>query len=346
MRRSPPLPARPEEELLADLAESIAFVRTFLCERGADLAAVIHRSGFARNAAIVAAKEAANENDETRKRFEIMGRAVFMKFKACINLQGVNAFRGDYGAIDIVYKSLQRDREQADISAIVRQLHGVVDEVIETKGRRTGETSTPYDISRIDFDRLRQEFERSDSKRTTVQTLKQAIESRLQRLLQQNPLRTDFQHHYEQIVADYNREKDRITIEQTFETLLRFVQDLDEEEQRAVREGLDEETLAIFDLLRKPELTPGETKRIKQVAVDLLVTLKAEKLRIDHWRDKESTRDAVRVAIHDFLYSDRTGLPVTVYTDEDVKGKSDDIFRHVFRVYPSLPSPFYASIAA
>jgi len=31
------------------------------------------------------------------------------------------------------------------------------------------------------------------------------------------------------------------------------VQELDEEESRAVREGLDEETLAIYDLLVKPD---------------------------------------------------------------------------------------------
>lgn len=54
-----------------------------------------------------------------------------------------------------------------------------------------------------------------------------------------NPLRTDFQRHYEAIVVEYNREQDRITIERTFEALLKLVQELDEEENRAVREGLD-----------------------------------------------------------------------------------------------------------
>jgi len=157
---------------------------------------------------------------------------------------------------------------------------------------------------------LRKEFERSKAKRTTVQNLKQAIEQRLRRLLEQNPLRTDFQRHYEEIVAEYNREKDRVTIEKTFEALLRFVNDLDEEESRAMREVLDEETLAIFDLLKKRDLSPSDVKRIKAVSVELLERLKAEKLRVDHWRDKESTRDAVRIAIRDFLWSDETGLPV------------------------------------
>jgi type I restriction enzyme R subunit len=339
-------PAKPDEELLVDLAEAIALVRTFLKERDASLDDVTSKTGFERNAAIVACKEAANENDETRKRFEVMCREVFKKFKACINVQGVNAHQADRNAINIVYKSLQQDREQADISDIIRQLHQVVDRAIETTPDRIGEDQKPYDISRIDFEKLKQEFERSPTKRTTVQSLKQAIETRLRRLLQQNPLRTDFQQHYEEIVAEYNREKDQVTIERTFEALLKLVEELDEEESRAVREGLDEESLAIFDLLKKQDLSASDIKRIKDVAVDLLETLKAEKLRIDQWRDKESTRDAVRVTIQDFLWRDETGLPVDSYTEDDVMARTDEVFRHVFWAYPTVPSPYYQSAAA
>lgn len=339
-------PAKPEEELLADLVEAITFVRAFLSERSASLGDIIKKTGFERNAAILAAKEAANENDETRKRFEVMCREVFKKFKACINVKGVNAHRGEYDAINVIYKSLQRDREKADITDIIRQLHLVVDAAIETQPDRIGAESEVYDISKIDFDRLRQEFERSPAKRTTVQNLKQVIEQRLRRLLEQNPLRTDFQGHYEEIVAEYNREKDRVTIEKTFEDLLRFVNELDEENSRAMREGLDEESLAIFDLLKKRDLSPSDIKRIKVVAVGLLERLKAEKLRVDHWRDKESTRDAVRIEIRDFLWRDETGLPLDTYDESDVKAKADEVFVHVFRAYPTLPSPFYSATAS
>ncbi len=338
-------PAKPDEELLADLAEAIEFVRAFLSERSASLDEIIQQTGFARNAAILAAKEAANTNDETRKRFEVMCRAVFSKFKACISVEGVNKYRKDFDAINIVYRSLQQDREQADITDIIRKLHQVVDEAIETQPDRVGEKSEAYDISKIDFDRLRREFERSPGKRTTVQNLKNAIEQRLQRLLLQNPLRTDFQKHYEEIVAEYNREKDRLTIEKTFEALMQFFGEMSDEESRAVREGLDEESLAVFDLLKKPDLTTGDIKRIKAVAVELLETLKAEKLRVNHWRDKEATRDAVRLAIQDYLWSEATGLPET-YSEADVRDRSDAVFLHVFRAYPTVPSPYYASMAA
>ena len=335
-------PAKPDEELLIDLIETIDLVREFLIGRDASLDDVIDKTGFDRNAAIIACKEAANENDETRKRFEVMCREVFKKFKACINIKGVNAHRQERDAINIVYKSLQSDREQADVSDIIRQLHQVVDEAIVTQPNQPHEKTVLFDISKIDFDRLRQEFERARAKCTIVQNLKQAIEQRLKKLLERNPFRADFQKHYEDVVSEYNREKDRLTIEKTFEELLKLVQELDDEDSRAMREGLDEETLALFDLLKKPDLNAKDIGRIKTVAVQLLETLKAEKLRIDQWREKVITRDAVRIAISDFLWSDDTGLPVDLYSEEEVRNKAEEIFRHVYRVYPRISSPFYS----
>ena len=108
---------------------------------------------------------------------------------------------------------------------------------------------------------------------------------------------------------------------------------------------MDKETLAIFDLLKKPALGPVEIKRIKAVARALLEKLKTEKLRIDQWRDKEATRDAVRVAIYDFLYNSETGLPESSYGEDDMRTKTEAVFHYVCHVYPTLPSPYDETVA-
>lgn len=333
-------PTLPKEDLLAELIEAIGFVRDFLQVQGFRLEDINEKTGFARNAAIVEAKEAVNENDQTRKRFEIMAREVFKKFKACINVLGVNGQRDARDAINIIYKSLQADREAADISDIIRQLHGIVDEAIHTR-TATSEGAGVYDISKIDFERLRLEFAKSPAKHTVVQGLKDVIEKRLNILLMKNPLRTDFQAHYDKLVDEYNLEKDRLTIQKTFEALLKLVDDLSTEERRAMEEGLDEETLALFDLLSKPQLSKSDTAKIKKVSAELLETLKAERLRIENWREKESTRDAVKQKIYDFLWDDRTGLPVNDYSEGEIKVLAENVFRHVYRAYPTVPSPLY-----
>ena len=155
-----PIPQNPTKNLLADLAEAITLVRNFLDKRNAPLDDIIEKTGFLRNAAIVACKEAVNENDETRKRFEVMCREVFKKYKACVNVQNIHTYRKDRDAIDIVYKSLQQDRNQADISDILMELQRVVDAAIEPTVSDVAANPHPdedrrlYDISQIDFEHV------------------------------------------------------------------------------------------------------------------------------------------------------------------------------------------------
>jgi type I restriction enzyme, R subunit len=324
-------PVRPEEELLKDLAETIAITGEYLKAKGADLVTVTNSTGFDRIAAIDRAKEAVNENDETRKRFEVMARAVFAKFKACLTMKGVNQYRVEAGAINVIYKSLQEDRDAADISHIIKELHEVIEPAIAIRNG-TPADGRIFDISKIDFDRLRREFEKRPKKQTDVQNLKDAIEKRLAMLLAQNPLRSNFQQRYEEIVSAYNSEKDRVTIEATFEALFRLVAELDEESTRAMREGLDEESLALFDLLKKPDLQKKEIDRIKKVATGLLALLKKKKQEIDDWRAKEQTRDEMRQVILDFLYSDSTGLPES-YGDEEITAKTNAVYQFAYQAF-------------
>lgn len=327
-------PVKPaEEDLIADLDEAINIVKVLLNEQNFVLSRITDAQGFDRNRAILDAKEAVNQSDESRKRFEVSAREVFKKFKACLPVQGINDYRKPYDAINIIYKSLQDDREKADITDILRELHAIVDDAVATSINISQEDRI-YDISKIDFERLKKEFEKSPKKNTTVQNLRDAIETKLNRLVMQNPLRTNFQAHYEMLCAEYNREKDHVTIERTFEALMQFVKELAEEEKRAIKEGFegDQEVLTLFDILVKPELSKKEIDRIKRVAKMLLDRLKAEKLKIDSWWEKESTRDAVKVEIENFLYSDETGLPLS-YGEEEIKNKRDKIFSYLYSQY-------------
>ena len=326
-------PVRPEEELLAQLEEAVEAVRAFFDGRQVRLADVITLSSFDRNKAIRDAKEAVNENEETRKRFEIICREVFRKFKACLTIKGVNAHRHAYDAINIIYKNLQEDVEKADISDIIRALHEIIAESVEVAEIREGKKGAgerKYDISRINFDRLRKEFKSSPAKNTVTLALKEMIEKRLRRMLAQNPMRTDFQKRYEEIIAGYNAEKDCATIEHTFEKLLKLAESLDDKEKRTVREGLDKESLALYDLLLKPELSKQDIARIKKVAEGLYTTLKAEISRIQDFASKQATRDEIKVRIKDYLWNDTTGLPESFAPDE-IDEKTDAVFKHLLR---------------
>lgn len=339
----PPVdPVRPEEQLLKELEGAINETRDFLFERGYDIVKLKEKQGYDRIAEIPKAKEIINASQETRKRFEILAREVFRKFKACLTMQGVNKFRWDYDSINAIYRSLQEDRDESDISGIIQQLHTFVDEAVMPRAidEPFGYGKT-YDISKIDFGKLRKEFEKYPRKNTMTYNLKEQVEERLKKMIERNPLRTDFYKRYQEIIADYNTEKDRITIEETFAALLRFVDQLDKEEKRAIREGLNEETLALFDLLEKPNLKPRERNKLKSVAMELLERLKNERLKVQDWREKEATRAAVKTYIHDFLWNEQTGLPSESYSSIEVEQKVDLVFNHIFRQYIDAYHSYY-----
>ena len=69
-------------------------------------------------------------------------------------------------------------------------------------------------------------------------------------------------------------------------------------------------------------------------------------LTIHQWRDKESTRAAVKNEIRNFLWSESTGLPAPAYSDTDVEAKTEVLFQHIHYAYPQLPSPVYGERAA
>ena len=139
-------PARPPEELLADLEEAIDAAEDFLSAQNFRLLDIIELTGFARNKAIIDAKEVINANDESRKQFQIIAREVFKKFKACVNFRDVNAFRQRYAAIKVIYNSLDEDVRQVDISHIMRELHAVVAEGIEQVAQRDILVAQGYEV--------------------------------------------------------------------------------------------------------------------------------------------------------------------------------------------------------
>ena len=182
------------------------------------------------------------------------------------------AYAERHDNIEAIYKKLTERRDTADVTELLKELHRIVNEAIRTQapGEDQAEGFT-FDLSQIDLEKLREEFAKKVTRKaTTIQDIRDIVEKKLAEMLARNPQRMDYQRKYEEIVADYNREKDRTTIEETFRRLVDLVHSLDEEQTRAAREGLSEDELALFDLLKKEGLSKAERERVKQASRDLL----------------------------------------------------------------------------
>lgn len=147
-------------------------------------------------------------------------------------------------------------------------------------------------------------------------------------MLAANPTLQDFQVRFDQIIRDYNKEKDKNTIEATFEALMIIAVNLEEEAQSQVALGLTQEQKPIFDLLMREDLSKEEIKQIKAVSVEVLKAIQLRMMEVQDLFEKQSTRDDLRQQIYDLLYDDRTGLPVSKYDETDLEEKTDVLFQH------------------
>ena len=235
-------------------------------------------------------------------------------------------------AISEIYDQLQVKRKHADNSALMAQINEIVSEyvtVIKTEGQ---EDNKKFDISNIDFDRLRREFEKAQNKNLLLKDLQQVVEERLAKMLRQNPLRIDYYQRYQEIVDEYNRDNKKDEIAIIFENLMKLVSELDEEQKRYVREGFEsDEELTMFDLLVKDSLSKEEVKKVKKLAQTMLSKIKARIRELDHWRDKEETQSIISVLIRDLLWSD---LPDS-YDDNAIATYRQQIYEYVYNTYPA-----------
>ncbi|MCK5782797.1 MAG: type I restriction endonuclease subunit R, partial [Flavobacteriales bacterium] len=238
------VPVKPIEELIEDVKQVINTTIKFLSEEvNFKLKTIIVGEGFDKLAAIQKGVNAVYTTDETKNKFGVMARDVFKKYKALMPDKAIYQFKDKRDAIDAIYSRIQQNTDEADISAVMRQVQDVVDDSIESLNillEPTEDYGKKIDISSLDFDLIEKEFLKFENKNSMVQSLKQKIENKLNQMLNNNPLRIDFYDKYKEIIDEYNRGKESVTIEETFERLLKFVRDLSEEDARAKMEDLSE----------------------------------------------------------------------------------------------------------
>jgi type I restriction enzyme R subunit len=320
----------PIEERVQALIEAIEATEAHLRGLGFDAASLAGAKGFARIKALADAVEALYSSDEVKRRFEILARQVFIRFKALLIEPAAFAYAERHDNIETIYKKLTERRDIADVTELLKELHRIVNEAIRTQSPGVDQAEgLTFDLSRIDLEKLREEFAKKVSRKATaIQDIRDIIERKLTEMLARNPTRMDYQRKYEEIVADYNREKDRATIEETFRRLVELMNSLDEEQKRATREGLREDELALFDLLQKDGLDKTSRERVKQASRELLASIKARLAELDRFWEKEQTKADVEVFILDEVFST---LPTPPFTPEEKKLVAANVYAHVWQ---------------
>ena len=318
----------PIEERVQVLIEAIEATEAHLRNLGYDPANLTGTTGWTRIEKLKDAVEAACKSDEAKRRFELLARQVFSRFKALVTEPSAYVYAERYDNIEAIYKKLSERRDMSDVTGLLKELHRIVNQAILTQ--KPGDDQAEglqLDLSLIDMEKLRDEFAKQvRHKATTLKDIRDIIEEKLKVMMMHNPLRMDFRQKYDEIVAAYNREKDRVTVEETFRLLTELMEELDAEEKRAVREELSEEELALFDLLQKDHLKKTEREKVKQASRELLKSIRKRLAQIERFWEKEQTKADVHVFILDEVFKN---LPSPPFTKQEKSAVADKVYEHV-----------------
>lgn len=326
-------PAPDKTELIAKIQNTIDSIELYMSEHEFVLKNLVDADDFKKLALVKAGADAMCKTDEIKKRFEIQARELFRMFKY-IEKNEVSQETHKYkNAISEIYDQLQTKRRHADNSALMAQINEIVSEYITVEKNLGAEESKKFDISNIDFERLRREFEKAQNKNLLLKDLQLLVEERLAKMMKKNPLRIDYYERYQEIVDEYNRDNKKDEIAIIFENLMKLVSELDEEQKRYVKEGFDsDEELTMFDLLCKDKtLSKEEIKKVKKLSQEMLKKIKERIHELDHWTDKEETQSIISVMIRDLLWSN---LPES-YDDNSIAIYRQNIYEYVYNTYPA-----------
>ncbi len=120
-------------------------------------------------------------------------------------------------------------------------------------------------------------------------------------MLQQNTTRTDFAQRLQFIIDRYNAGAS--ATENYYEALVDFAQNLKQESERHIREGLTEDELELFDLLKQDKMTAADTQKVKLAAQSLLARLMATqpKVLVQDWYKDDQSKLRVKSTVEEIL---------------------------------------------
>ncbi len=321
-------PIQPKDGLALDLAEALDELATFLDAHDIDLSDLERATGFEFVALQKSAVGALLVDDATRRKYVTLARRVRTVFKSLLPDPAAQAMTHEVAVIRSLAAKLESSSEAPDIRSVMDWVSELLDRSVGAEEyviRAGGDAGPLVDLNKLDFEQLALRF--VASKRTAARQIEQNLEKRFDSAVRKNPTRIDLAERFRRLIDEYNAGTHNL--EQFLRRLKAISDELTEEEQRTVREELNEDELAIYDLLTKPEpeLTKAEQIQVKSAAKHLWEQV-TDKLVLD-WRKRQQTRSAVRVAVGTVLDSE---LP-EVYGPELFDEKVERVYEHIYASY-------------
>ena len=335
------MPVADKAELVEQLKQAVAELSTFCMDIGVVLDTNGTREPLERLELIADAVNRILINDETKRNYLQLAGNVTKLYQAILPDTAANLYGDMYELSRVIARKIRNLDEPVDISVVMTEVEAVLDKSIAPEESPILESLSSYDwekpidVSQIDFDAFRAQFERHH-KRIGAAQLRSAINRKLVAMLRLNKNRLNYQAKFEQLIAEYNQAT--INVDGFIEQLIALASELNAEEKRAHAEQLNEDELALFDMLTQPDnmrLTQADRRHVKVVVRKLLTSLKSDKLVLD-WRKQENRRAAVQLTVDEILDE----LP-KCYSQEVYHRKCAVVYQHIYESYYGAGKSIY-----
>lgn len=317
-----------KDELVEELKKLIKQAEDFLKKYELDLNALLQAPSEQKLLLLERYANTLVSKIEIKKAFLNLATDVYSAYKALLPDPSAEDYYYKVTAVRVIGSRIRDVGSiSVDVSAVKKDLEDLLDKSIQAGEYVIPQHKRIKDLSALDANALHDFFVKLENKNMQVESLRAELEQKISEMVKKNKKRARFMERLNSLLHEYNTGSH--DIDELFEQLMQLTKELTEEEQRAMKENLTEEELAIFDLLLKDNLNPDETEKVKKTARELLSKLKAEKLVLD-WREKEQTRSSVKTTIVDILYD---FLPEPTYSQDDCDYKSVEVYNFIFEHY-------------
>lgn len=307
-------PIKNIDELLLLLDESISETDNYLKSIGINLNEIASENDTLKQIEMV--RDTYNkiiERDETKDRFTVLSNTVANLYEASkpeiIELRWKNTI---YPVIDYLHKYLRKTVDDEKIERARKKLANILDSSVFITSDDSFDEGDYYikegkviDLSKIDIDQLKSEIKRTPYKGIEIDDLKEYIENTLESMINQNCERVSFAERYKRIIDKYNSGGSEN--EDYYEQLVKLVEEMKEESNRASLEGLTEEELEIYDLLVKgKKLSKQDEQKVKLASKNLYnkISENRKNLLIVDWYKDEQPIAKVKSVIQESLDKD------------------------------------------
>ncbi len=328
-------PTIDKDELIARIIDTIAKSKSFLSENAFDLQLLIDAYDFMKLSYLQEAANAVCGTVEDKKTFSTYATELVRLMKYTDRDDVTKETRKEYDAIVAIFSELQKKRKHTNTTDLMIEINKIIRDYVEIQHAPMMVREEPrrFDISAIDFDLLRKEFAKVHKKNLVMKDLEEVIQQKLDKMLFSNPNRINYYERYQQIITNYNSEQDRANIEKTFMDLMDLANQMNQEEQRYVRENFtSDEELSLYDMLFRDDLSKNDIKKLKEVAATLLQKIKSKVAELDHWTDKQETKAEIDNLIRDTLWAD---LP-ECYDEMAISCYRQQIYEYVYTRYGAV----------